>query len=186
MLPNLSSITESTVDLTGHELTDADFEQLGRHFALRQLVLADTPTTDAQLAHLVSVPGLERLDLSGTRISDDAIKKITSFPMLRSLALARTNVTDLGLELLGPMRLRKLNLAETKITDDGVKHLAERYGAGDYLTDLDLTATAISSACIPSLTSMPRLNRLVVGRTKLRDEDVKRLQMSLPSCRVER
>lgn len=153
---------------------------------MRQLVLANTPTTDVHLDHLRSTLGLERLDLSGTRISDEGIEKIANLPLLHDLALDRTGITDRSLKRLGTMRLQQLTVGNTRITDQGIKQLAQRQGAGDYLNDLDLTGTAISDASIPSLISMHRLNRLAIAGTKLTDEGVKHLKMALPKCQVER
>ena len=184
-LPRLS-FSDMTVDLTSHELADADFEQLGRHIVLRRLVLTNTPTTDTQLDQLRSVPGLERLDLAGTHVSDAGVERLTNFAALQDLSLARTSITDASLKPIGSVRLRVLDLSNTKITDVGVKHLARRYGTGDSLTDLNLAGTSITDSCVSSLASMPRLVRLVVTETKLSEEAVKQLQVALPKCQVER
>jgi len=180
------TIFESDIDLSGHDLSVADYEQLGRHFALRRLVLANTPTTDVQLDQLQSVSLLERLDLSGTKISDAAVEKLSSLAALQYLNLARTGITDLSLRQLGSMRLRELSLAGTKVTDDGLQQLAQRNGAGDFLDNLDLSNTAITDASVPSLISMKRLVRLVVKGTKLTDAGVERVKGVLPKCQVER
>ena len=41
-----------TIDLTGKDVTDADFKRIGGEPALRTLILRNTPTTDRHLAGL--------------------------------------------------------------------------------------------------------------------------------------
>jgi hypothetical protein len=51
---------------------------------------------------------------------------------------------------------------------------------------LSLYRTQITDAGLAHLAGLAYLRRLVVGRTHVTDEGVKKLQQALPNCRIER
>lgn len=179
-------ITETTVDLTGRQVTDEDFKTLAKHLMLRRLVLADTPTTDDQLKLLDRNAMLEDLSLRGTKITDAGLAHISRLPALQRLDLARTAITDAGVKHLADTHLRDLDLADTKITDAAVEALVTPHGPGEYLTALDLSGTPVSDACARFLQRMPRLRTLTVRRTEITEAGIGAFQQKLSNCTVDR
>jgi hypothetical protein len=75
-------------------VTDAVLESVGQLKGLATLYLADTPITDAGLAHLIPLnESLVILDLSGTKVTDAGLRQLRTFRALRKLRLNGTNAT---------------------------------------------------------------------------------------------
>jgi serine/threonine protein kinase len=180
------SLTTPTVDLTGFELSQADFRQLARHVLLKRLVLADTNTTNDDLSYLRSNSLLETLDLTGTHVSDKGLKPLASLPSLKEIVLAKTKVSDDGLKHLAPMRLRRLDLSNTNVTDVGLAYLIDPYGVARYLTRLNLSGTSVSDASVVHIQAMKQLKELHITETQISDEGIRRIQSALTKCHVQR
>jgi hypothetical protein len=99
------------------------------------------------------------VSLDGPKVTDAGLVYLEAFPRLRSLCLLDTKITDVGLKHLeGLNRLRFLRLSFNNVTDDGLLYLG---GLTD-LVELDLS------------------------RTKVTDQGVKKLQQTLPNCKIDR
>lgn len=145
--------------------------------------LAWLQRVDAQLTKprltgltLEQLKSLTELQLGGHRKSDKKhlfvepaeFRFLTSLTTLRKLHLGENDgVTDDALVHVGKLTgLRELILWDAPMTDAGVKHLA---GLAE-LTDLDLAfATKITTAALPDIAKLPKLQRLNLAGTKVDD-----------------
>jgi uncharacterized protein YjbI with pentapeptide repeats len=175
----------SSVNLSGRDLTDADFKQLAGGMFVRRLNLSGTPTNDDRLG-LLQAAMLEDLNLSGTKVSDAGLRHLSMLPAVMHLCLANTDITDEGIKTLGSMRLRTLDLSGTKITDAGLAHLGNAYGVAGQLHSLNLSNTAIMDHSVESLRKLSRLERLDLRQTKVTDSGIQAIREALPDCVVQK
>jgi internalin A len=124
------------------------------------VILAASPTTDAQLKALAALKAVRTLDLTVCLgVSDEGMKHVAGLKGLETLNLGYTGVTDAGLKrLAGLSGLRTLNLAGDRITDERLKELA----------------------------ALKQLRTLVLVRTQVTDDGVAALQKALPNCKISR
>jgi Leucine-rich repeat (LRR) protein len=89
------------------EVTDGGWKQL-KDCRILSLSLANTPITDAGLAHVGSMRLLESLMISKVSISDSGVEQLRDLKALKLLSLRQTDVTDAGIahlkELLPDLR----------------------------------------------------------------------------------
>ena len=150
---------------------------------VREVDLASTPTTDADLPLLARFPALEQLWLDGTRISGTGLKDLKGLTKLTSLSLTGASISDAGLaELTANTQLETLSLNGTKVTDRGLEHLKRL----PHLKALGLNDTQISDVGLEHLESLPQLESLVLGNTKVTEQGVKNLQQALPNCKIDK
>jgi len=137
--------------------TDADLRLLGRFDAITDLSLEVTAVGDPGLASLAHLHQLEWLNLYRTRISDDALATIGGLPNLKHLPIGETRVSDAGLaHLSGKTQLLYLGLRGNRITDKGLAHLSGLTN----LTGLHLGDTAITNKGLPHLLPLKKLQKL--------------------------
>lgn len=135
-------------DFRETKLSDSALEAFRGLSNLRELILNDTPVTDASLVHLAELPDLnvlyarhtgitgrgfqklvplrhlETLFLDGAAVDDEGLVAIGRLPHLKVLWLTHTPVTDAGLAALsGTTTLQALYLDGTRVTDTGLVHL---------------------------------------------------------------
>jgi Leucine-rich repeat (LRR) protein len=100
---------------------------------------------------------VEYLNLTSTKITDASLTEVAKLTQLKSLYLNDTKITDVGLKKVAEMKqLTSLYFKDTQITDVGVKEVAKM----KQLTTLDLRATKVTKAV------------------------VRRLQKTLPKCKI--
>ena len=90
--PNLQLLV-----LTMAQLPVGAGQQIASLKTLRELDLAGTNVTDADLRLLTGLTRLEALDLMGTGIADAGLEAVTELRALKTVSLARTRVTANGL-----------------------------------------------------------------------------------------
>ena len=150
---------------------------------LQILLLSETKVTDAGLDHLHGLNQLRRLALGNTKITNLGLAKLNALSELYNLDLEGTQVTNAGLvHLKGLTQLQKLALTKTKITDSGLTCL-------EGLTKLEwlgLRGTTTTNAGLEHLKGLTRLRWLYLGGTQVTDSGVKKLQQSLPNCKIDR
>src|SRR5439155_23517457 len=87
------------IDLSGQQLSDEVFDQLGKVGYITELNLSKTNVTDAHMER-VNAPAvgnlLRKLDLSHTAITDAGLAKLDGLYILASLDLSGTKVTAAG------------------------------------------------------------------------------------------
>jgi hypothetical protein len=94
-------------------VTDAALVHVGKLTGLSELVLWDSPITDAGIKHLTPLKELTNLDLAfATKLSTACLADIVQFPKLELLVLSGTKVDDVSslsqLATLKELRLGKL------------------------------------------------------------------------------
>src|SRR5262249_16936023 len=109
----------------------------------RMWVHSEEEVTDASLSLIARHRKLEQLQFDGSRFTDDGLGHLAGLAMLRVLDLHYCH----------------------GITDDGLRHLASLTA----LEDLDLSDTAITGRGLDALRALPRLRRLDLEGTRLRE-----------------
>jgi tRNA A-37 threonylcarbamoyl transferase component Bud32 len=186
-------------------VSDAGLKHLQGLPQLRNLYLNNTRVTDAGLACLITLPNLRVLFLNGTKISDKGLEHLKGATQLQRLGLERTGATDATLELFtGLDRLEGLYLDDTAVSDAGLKHLQGLpqlrylYLGNTRVTDaglaclktlpslrmLFLNGTTISDNGLEHLKGATRLQRIGLERTRVTEVGIKRLQQTLPDCKI--
>lgn len=134
--------------------------------SLREIDLARTPVTDAQLKHLASLPALKKLSLESTEAGDLGMASIARLATLEQLNLSYTLVTDKGLTAIGGLSaLRRLTL-------NGVQASATGLVAYPELEDLELAGSALDDKGLLKVCSIPSLRSVRLGYSNLTDEGI--------------
>ncbi len=147
-----------SVNFSGcRELTDADLAILKEFTQLKTLLLGYTKVTDAGLVHIKGLTKLQLLGLGITKVTGAGLVHIKGLTQLQYLRLEETGVTDAGMEhLKGFTKLQVLGLRKTKVTGAGMEHLK----------------------------GLKQLQTLYLWDTQVTDAGVKKLQESLPKCKI--
>ncbi len=99
--PQMPGVKAWAVDLSGQQLTDATFNQLGKSGYITELNLSKTNLTDASMKRLNSIAGACMvMNLSDTDISDAGLGELNNLILLRELNLAGTKCTAAGVTAL--------------------------------------------------------------------------------------
>lgn len=98
-------VTNDAGDITGVDLSctptnDADLEQIATLPAVETLLLSHTRITDAGIAHLKKMPKLKKLTIYWTEVSDTSIKDLKELSALEDLGIGSTKVTEEGMKIL--------------------------------------------------------------------------------------
>lgn len=145
------------VGLSGARVTDDRLEPLQRLSQLRYLLLDGTEVTGPGLEYLEGLSRLHTLNIQHAKVTDDGLKYLSGLRQLQTLTLHGTEFTDAGLEhLKGLSQLKNLFLDRNRITDAGLEHLK----------------------------GLDQLRFLNLSSTKVTKEGVKKLEQSLPNCRI--
>ncbi len=109
------------VNLDSTKTTDAGMAQLKDLTQLSFINLNGTTVSDAALVHLKRINSLAALYLNGTKVTDEGLAQLTELKNLQIFTLQSTQVTDTGLALLREFKnLTGLNLIGTKVTAQGL------------------------------------------------------------------
>jgi hypothetical protein len=122
------------------------------------------------------------LYLPGNKVTDADLKLLKAFPQLQVLKLdAASKITDAGLKEVASLKhLQDLGLGSTQVTDAGLKHLAGL----KQLKALNLNFTKVTDAGLEDLASLGRLELLGLSFTTVSPAAIKKLQQSLPKCKI--
>lgn len=133
------------------ELTDRDFEQIGRCSALQWLELGGVELTAERLRRLEGCGKLRQLFASGSRIERGALAGLQGWPELTELDLSGSELTldDLR-SLAGLKRLRILSLRQVSLPEEGAKELA----AVSALEQLDLSGSRLATGFLERLRTL--------------------------------
>jgi hypothetical protein len=159
----------------------------GMHFLrdlkyLEVLDLGMTPVTGEGLKRLTPLTCMRQLSFWGNEIDDEALAAVQRMKGLEILDLGGAAVSDEGLKSLeGLSKLEVLGLRGSQITDAGIQRMTRLSN----LRQLDLYNTPITDASIEHLAQFGRLQVLYLGETAASPQGVKRLQESLPRCKIE-
>ena len=156
-----------------YQLTDRDLAPLEALDRVEDLMIVDTPITDAGIAHLEGLTNLRRLILINTEaaepkmhLTDAGLASLQWMTKLETLDLHGTDVSDAGLVHLRPMTdLQSLGLARTKISGAGLVHLSRM----KHLKELRMQHTSLTDAGLTHLRGMVSLQELRISGTKTSD-----------------
>ncbi len=85
----VATITDTrSLDLSGKELTDDNFQTLGHLLLLRKLVMAEATFDEKNLRHLPEIPSLMELSLAKTKITDAGLNDVGRIDNLQTLDLS--------------------------------------------------------------------------------------------------
>lgn len=132
--------------------------RLANFSRMTELVIAESPLHDADLAGLVSLRSLTSLALDGVPIEADELEALSALPNLRELRLSRTRIPSGGFASL--MRFRKLE-------------------------SLDVRRSKFELDDLLALAEHPRLKAICARSTRLSPVDVDDLRREFPRSTVE-
>jgi Leucine-rich repeat (LRR) protein len=187
--------TLRSLSIESPEITDAGLAHLARLTQLEVLALSSKHITGTGLAELAACKGLTHFSLMHSAITDDDLRGFAALKSLDSLNLTNARMTGVGFEhLSGLVNLKTLYLTNNPVTDDAIVFLTRLPN----LEKLDLSDTQVTVAGLMQLKELPKLRRLVVNRPSagffldvfggskdLLPSDLKRLQLAMPSCKID-
>ena len=145
------------------------------------LDLATSALQNADLDGIHLLPMLTELGLSYTQVGDACLAHLQKLTQLTILGLSYTHVSDAGLPLLQTLtELRELALTGNEVSDSGLAHLQKV----TKLTKLGLSYTHVSDAGLDYLQKLEHIKELYLRNTKISDAGRKRIQATLPNCRI--
>lgn len=179
----LSSLSKfHFLSLDSVNIGDAGIAQISRIRSLTYLSVCKCGVTDEGIRQLRGLKGLESLSIGGFGVTRATLREWRTLSKLLSLSLDSCKVSDDMLPTLAEFpSLRHLFLRNNPITDKGLESVS-RMGT---LKSLDLSGTLITDAGLDRLSGM-RLSRLILGKTKVTDGAVRRLEARVPGLKVER
>jgi serine/threonine protein kinase len=159
------------ITLSNKGLTDKGLERINRLKGLEDISLDDTEVTDAGLEQL-DLPLLGGLNLRDTAVTDKSIPNLASkLFRLKWFSLHQDHITDQGAAtIFKMMRVTSLDLTATAITDACLKDLNQ-----PKLKNLQLAETKITDAGVYNLANCKSLKLLTLNNTKITDQSVKTL-----------
>jgi hypothetical protein len=150
-------------------LTDDDLAALADLTGLTDLLVdhPDSRITAAGIAHLPRLPALTHLRIRGPGLDDAAIDEIVRLKSLLVLNLPRGSFTDAGLARLAELpELVQLRFHSPAVTDAGIAQLAKFPS----LLRLHLIDVQISEVGLAALAAMPELETLYLDGGNLSDQ----------------
>jgi HEAT repeat protein len=200
-LKHLRGLTNlQTLDLTMTHVTDAGLAYVGEMRGLESLNLFATSITDAGLAHLTGLTRLKNLTLRTGEITEAGVKALRQ-------ALPGTTIDDdfsgdapdpdesetvYEVQNLGGKVTHAENRAGKPviaidfsgmgIIDEDLATAAKLHG----LESLDLSDTDITDAGLAHLAGLTALRTLNLSHSQVTDQGVRKLQQTLPKCKIKR
>lgn len=114
-------------------LTDDGLQGVAKMTQLERLYLPPQ-TTDAGLAHLVTLQNLCELQLDRSKVTDAGLAHLAKLPNLDDLSLDHVHLTEAAVPQLAKLRkLRFLSIHDTGITPQGIEKLKKSFPEGHYL-----------------------------------------------------
>ena len=147
-------------------LTDADYERIGRLTRIAQLTFYGTcKMTDANAAHVGKLATLEELAINGTALSDEGFTHLGKLVNLRKLTFwhlgwQKVAITGKGFAELGNCpKLESFGFAGSTVGDEGLKALTRV----KQLKRLVCYHTRVTDAGLACLKELPELREVNVG-----------------------
>ena len=160
------SITD--VRLQGSAPTKELLESLATLPHLRSLVLAETGTSDEQLAVIGRLSRLRNLDLRGCPVGNAGLGQLVGMTSLAAIRFSgesgATTVDDAGMLHLAKLpSLRTVMLDFLWVSEEGLTALAPL----EELNELTLAQTLVGDESLPAVARFKKLRRLRLARTSV-------------------
>jgi uncharacterized protein (TIGR03067 family) len=169
--------------LSGKDITDDVLKHVRNLPRLERLTLREVKTSNAGLEHLSGLPQLRGLVIDRAPIDDDGLKHLKGLTGLKWLVLDGTRVGGNGLaHLKDSGQLRELYLRNSEIHAGFTKHLK----LFPNLRFLDVALTTTGDGELKLLPPLPRLERLLLNKTRVTDSGVRSLQEARPRLAIYR
>jgi serine/threonine protein kinase len=147
-LDRLAKMQLSHLDLQDSNFNDDGAAKLSKFSGLVEINAGDTKLTDLGMGQLATIKGLTHLSIYGTQITDKSLLAVVKSKDLVYLDIRRVKkVSNRGLRALEHTNVHLLNLDSTNIDDDGMGYLSK----------------------------MPKLDRVVLNKTKVTMRGLKEL-----------
>ena len=195
--------TENRVPAWLSIVAGEDFHSFMDHPEIVAVKLKGDKIADANLARLPALPGLLKLDLQDAQVTSDGLKHIAQWRNIRTLNLGNTKVTDItplaelphleslllnfsqvrGKHLAGLSQLKnlkELGAGYIQVTDPDVVEIAKCTG----LEQLSIAAAQLGEHGLQPLTSLSRLDTLVLKDASFNAADLQALQAAFPNLDV--
>ncbi len=159
--------------------------------AVERFQAASSSLNREMLLAIARMSELRILDFPDADLTSEAVMLLKPLMKLEEVNFSlNEQLGDAGIaELVNSKQIRTLNLAKTGVRGPGLLVLA-RAGVFDNLTDLDLTELTLADEMAPALMAMPRLERLSLRLTPIRDRGLSLIpqlkvlkHLSLEQCR---
>jgi dihydroorotase/N-acyl-D-amino-acid deacylase len=153
-----SAITAWVKQLGGRVVVRAD--------RIREIDLARTPVSDAQLHALATLESLEKLSLSTTQVGDVGAQLLAKLTSLRDMDLSNTMVTDKAIAQFGNLKsLTRLALNNSQVHGSGFAALA-----GLSVGVVELSGAPVNDEGLRSVSALKSLRELRLSSTDITDE----------------
>lgn len=144
------------------------------------LELRGTPLEDADVAHVVSLPGVNQLDVARTGISGSALAGLSQMPQLACLCIDSSQATPEGIAGLAACpSLQWVTLFDAN--DASVRQVSGLNG----LIWLDLVGEDLTADCLTTLPEMQSLQQLRLFDSTFSPEELRSLRQALPGCDIQ-
>jgi hypothetical protein len=170
--------------LTETQTTDAGLAHIGKMTELEALFIWDARSvTDAGIARLTGLKKLKTIHISQSHLTDSSLALLSSLPSVESLSLQQNHFSDKGLERLARKpRIKSLwiGLGDIQVTDAGLAHLR----SCESLEELDLQGSRVTAHGLSVLKDLPNLRALYLGGPSITGAQVQSVREAMPNVRV--
>lgn len=159
-------LTFKLIDQEDTHVRNVEKVKMAQNFAYDEI---GSDEAERSVAALVGKKGSRKDgDFSTLNLTDDLMKKVATIKEMEKLDVGHTKITDKSLEYMSKLPLTELDLSADAITDEGLGHIAKI----TTLKKLTLTETDITDAGIAKLIHLPRLRVVIAAATKITDKGV--------------
>lgn len=181
----LSGLTKiSSLNLADTSTSDSDLADIAKLNSLLKIDLSGTPVTDAGLKAFADHPGLHAVDLSKTDVSGTCIPDLVQGQLEFDLRMVDAGVTDSSLEHFKKLKqvpTLMLDLSDNEIGDAGLEFI----GMLSNLTTLKLSGTNVSDEGLEMLKGLKSLRDLDLLDTQCTGTGIYELEKALPAVDIE-
>ncbi len=167
-----------TLDLSCVSITEEGLNRISRLTNLEALNLrralppSGKPILETLENTLVELKKISCLNLNRTGFNNKSLEKITHLTNMQDLDLSYTNIDDEGLAKIAHFTsLKNLNLDATSVGDHSINIIIPNMIA---LNSLNLSSTNVSTAILPNLAKLPKLECLDLCNTEIDEYSVRK------------
>lgn len=151
---------------------------------LRSINLCKAAVTKDDLLWLARCPRLEQIDLTDVEISDEMLRLLLPLKKLKSLSVGTDNSSEALTDHCFSTLQEFSELTDLWVIGDFQGHQVGRLACLKELGYLGLVSPNLDGECIEQLKKLGHLGDIRLISTSLSADDVARLQVAIPNCRV--